>query len=235
LSFVRKASRAVGWGTAVAVAATVLGFAAQAGAAPAGATWGKAQQVSTPATRAKSEGGITSVSCAPGGYCAAVGFYQTPAEKWAAYVTTGTNGDFGRIQPFNLSGIKQFIPPSPVSGLVSCPSAGNCVAVGTYTDTNNAEQPFAVSEKDGTWGKAQSIPDLKAVSGDLDAEAFSLACASASNCVVGGQYQTCLKTGASAWCPARQTAVARSPAGSAPGRTASSCSRSCARTASGAR
>jgi hypothetical protein len=185
----RVGRNAIRWLSVLAAGAAVVALAVPASAMPAGPSWGKAQQVVTPATRAKSEGGIKSVSCAPGGYCAAGGFYQTSAGKWAAYVVTGTNGDWGKISLINVSGLRQTVPPSPATLKVSCPSAGNCVAVGTYADLNNAEQPFVVSEKNGTWGKAQAVPGLKTVSGDLDAVVFSLACASPGNCVVGGQYQ----------------------------------------------
>jgi hypothetical protein len=171
----------------VAVAAGVTGFVVPASASTASgsATWGKAQQVVTPATRAKSYGGITSVSCAAGGYCAAVGYYQTVAEKWAPYVATGKNGRWSKIALFNLSALKQGVQPSPQSGLVSCPSAGNCVAVGTYQNRDNGTTLFYVNEKNGTWGKAEPIDGV--AFGWLDPP-FRLACSSAGNCVIGGEY-----------------------------------------------
>lgn len=46
---------------------------------------------------------------------------------------------------------------------MSCRSPGNCTAAGTYPTTNadGNQQEFVVSEKNGTWGKAETVPGIQ--------------------------------------------------------------------------
>jgi hypothetical protein len=67
---------------------------------------------------------------------------------------------------------------------VSCPSQGNCAAVGTYSDSTS-EQVFVVDETGGSWGTAEEVPGL---GGHLLATVDSVSCASTGNCAAGGQY-----------------------------------------------
>lgn len=88
-------------------------------------------------------------------------------------------------------------PGAPVSATsanpvaISCPSAGNCAAVGGYASTagNGYTQPFVVNEKSGKWGSAMALPGfsaLKAEAGSL----VSISCPSVGNCSSGGIYRT---------------------------------------------
>jgi len=43
---------------------------------------------------------------------------------------------------------------------VSCGSAGNCAAGGSYRDRNGHGQGFVVSEKNGLWSRAIKVPGL---------------------------------------------------------------------------
>src|ERR1700722_5949231 len=68
---------------------------------------------------------------------------------------------------------------------IACSSAGNCTAAGTYGSTSgptNATSVFVVSEKNGTWSTATTVP------GATTADALS--CPSAGNCVLGGIVAT---------------------------------------------
>jgi hypothetical protein len=70
---------------------------------------------------------------------------------------------------------------------VSCASAGNCSAGGTYS-SNRGWQAFVVSQVNGTWGTAEEVPGT-AVLNDGDRAAInSVSCASAGNCSAGGSY-----------------------------------------------
>jgi hypothetical protein len=71
---------------------------------------------------------------------------------------------------------------------VSCASAGNCAA-GGYYESNNGGQAFVSNETDGTWGDAEQIQ----ATGELNALTtfiISVSCASAGDCVAGGEYTT---------------------------------------------
>ncbi|MGA2970163.1 MAG: hypothetical protein ABSE75_10185, partial [Acidimicrobiales bacterium] len=72
---------------------------------------------------------------------------------------------------------------------ISCASAGNCSAIGTYGDTANGTQAFVVDEAHGTWGTAQEIPGYGALNaGDNDGEILAISCSSPGNCGAGGSY-----------------------------------------------
>jgi len=68
---------------------------------------------------------------------------------------------------------------------IACWSAGNCTAAGTYGSTDGATGAtavFVVSEKNGTWSSATTVP------GATTADALS--CPSAGNCLLGGVKTT---------------------------------------------
>src|SRR5215470_3172514 len=71
---------------------------------------------------------------------------------------------------------------------VSCPSAGNCAAGGSYRDGAGRIEAFVVSERTGRWGRAVEVPGSGALNVDGDAELFSVSCVSAGNCAAGGLY-----------------------------------------------
>jgi hypothetical protein len=72
---------------------------------------------------------------------------------------------------------------------VSCRSAGNCSAGGTYRDASGHQQAFVVGETDGTWGTAIEAPGSAALNSAGDAGITSVSCGSAGNCGAGGDYE----------------------------------------------
>jgi hypothetical protein len=71
---------------------------------------------------------------------------------------------------------------------VSCASAGNCSAGGSYSTSSNHSQAFVVTRSHGTWGTAIEVPGLAALNKGADAMVNSVSCASAGNCSAGGYY-----------------------------------------------
>jgi hypothetical protein len=71
---------------------------------------------------------------------------------------------------------------------VSCASAANCSAVGSYTDSAKHQQAFAATETNGTWHKAIEVPGTAALNQGGNAQLASVSCASAGNCSAGGFY-----------------------------------------------
>lgn len=75
-----------------------------------------------------------------------------------------------------------------------CPSAGNCVAGGTYQYTGNPTDnwsSFIVNEVNGTWQHAEEIPGLAELMGaGGDASVWSIACSAAGDCSAVGNYFT---------------------------------------------
>jgi hypothetical protein len=163
--------------------------------------WGDAIEV--PGTAALNIGGYAqanSVSCAPGGICAAVGQFSASTTNCdlyyaaeQAYVTTERNGRWGTAQvPAGLPTVCDSEQAALTS--VSCPSAGNCAAAGSYQPSSGENpgydnppfQGFVVSEKSGRWGAIQVPPGLANINAGEDAGFSAVSCSSAGNCGAGG-------------------------------------------------
>lgn len=69
---------------------------------------------------------------------------------------------------------------------IDCPEAGNCTAVGTYTETGTqTDAMFVDSDVNGTWEtEAQEAANIEGQQITVNA----LSCASPGNCVAGGWY-----------------------------------------------
>lgn len=74
--------------------------------------------------------------------------------------------------------------PSGSVTAIACPSAGNCTAVGQYTNQNEPEA-FAVNEVNHTWQTAV-VPIGTSGTGISDPQLLSVSCASAGNCTASG-------------------------------------------------
>jgi CHAP domain len=69
-------------------------------------------------------------------------------------------------------------------GSVACPSTTQCVAAGSYDDSSFQEQGMLLTGSATTWAATEAPLPGGIVSGDL----YHVACASATQCVVGGTY-----------------------------------------------
>jgi hypothetical protein len=70
---------------------------------------------------------------------------------------------------------------------ISCPSDGNCTAVGYYTDSSGEVFAFAQSETTGVWGDATQIGPSFINTGSY-ASLGSVSCVSPGNCTAVGTY-----------------------------------------------
>ena len=71
---------------------------------------------------------------------------------------------------------------------VSCASAGNCSAGGSYTDGPHHVQAFVVNRTHRGWRAAEEVPGTAALNAGGFAEVESVSCASARTCSAGGAY-----------------------------------------------
>jgi hypothetical protein len=69
---------------------------------------------------------------------------------------------------------------------VSCASAGNCSAGGSYLDISLRRRAFVVNQADGTWGTAQQVSGTAALSPKVPADLGSVSCTAAGTCTGGG-------------------------------------------------
>jgi hypothetical protein len=165
--------------------------AVPAAGGPAG-SWGRAIEV--PGLAALDKGGkgdVVSVSCGSAGYCAAGGYY-TRHGRYQGFVVSEANGRWGRAIEVPGLGALNADGSAEVNS-VSCGSAGNCAAGGSYLDRHGRSQGFVVSETNGRWGQAIEVPGLAALNigkdGRPGAAVTSVSCGSAGNCAAGGSYQ----------------------------------------------
>jgi len=150
-------------------------------------TWRDAIEV--PGSAELSVGGaqINSVSCASAGNCSAGGFYQDSSGKEQAFVVNEVNGTWR--DAIEVPGIADSnVGGAPINS-VSCGSAGNCSAGGSYQDNSGNSQAFVVNEVNGTWQDPIEVPGSAKFNVNGDAETNSVSCASAGNCSAGGFYQ----------------------------------------------
>ncbi len=153
-------------------------------------TWDKAQKVPR---LSELPGGsvralVSAVSCSSAGNCAAGGLYVTKAGAGQAFVVTQKNGIWGNAKPVPGLAVLNVGHTAEIQ-LMSCRSAGNCSAAGTYeSDSSMDQQAFVVTEKNGTWGRAEEIPGTAALNTGGVAEVHALSCSAVGACAVGGDY-----------------------------------------------
>ena len=122
--------------------------------------WGSAKQVPG---LARLGGGalMQSVSCGSAGNCSAGGDYDVGGCcSGLAFVVTVQHGIWGNAQP--VPGLAGLGAAADGIGSVSCGSAGNCSAGGSYRISNvpptGPSHAFVVSEQHGIWGNAKTFP-----------------------------------------------------------------------------
>ena len=132
---------------------------------------------------------ITGNSCVSPGNCGAVGEYQDIAGRTQVFAVTEVNGTWHHAMAIpGIAGLNAGGFASVAS--VSCASAGNCSAGGTYTDSAKHVQAFIVNEVNGTWHDAIKVPGTAALEHGCGAGLNSVSCASAGDCSAGGYYNS---------------------------------------------
>lgn len=176
-----------------------------------GGSWAPAQPVTLGTTGTR----LAGVACPAAGDCTAVGDYLDGSTgSGRPFVMDSSGGTWGA--PQEVPGTDGLSSPSPVSaGLtsVSCASAGNCVAGGSY-DISSATGPqaFLATETGGTWGQAQQVAGMAALDPGGWSTLRSVSCAGSGECAAIGVYKgttngdygwAATESGGS-WAPAQQ-------------------------------
>jgi len=109
-------------------------------------TWRFAKEVpGTAALNAGEYAAITSVSCASAGKCSAGGSYTDSPGHQQAFVVSQVDGTWHKaIEAPGTAALNQ--GGNAAINTVSCASAGNCSAGGSYTDSSGHQQAFVVRE-----------------------------------------------------------------------------------------
>jgi len=141
-----------GFGVVAAAVLTGLGLAVPAGAVRAAqgavrasGSWGEA--IGVPGLGALNKGEdakVQAVSCVSPGYCAAGGDYFDRRGHAQGFLAVERNGRWGKAAGVPGLGALNKGAVAEVDG-VSCASAGNCAAGGSYTEGLVTSQGFVVS------------------------------------------------------------------------------------------
>ncbi len=134
---------------------------------------------------------VFEISCRSTGNCSAGGNYVDASNHQQSLVVNEVNGTWSNaievpgISTLNLGG------NSTVNNL-RCWSAGNCSAVGEYTDGSSHLQAFVANEVVGTWKSAVPASGTLSLNIGGDATLNGLSCWSNGNCSAGGHYTDAL-------------------------------------------
>jgi hypothetical protein len=182
---------AIGWFQKSSKAAPKLAFLGEKHGRWEGA-W---QEKPLPSNLDRSSGvSFGELACTAPGDCVALGSYQDKNYATVGIVLTQRHGVWGRI-------LEPRLPANAGSGglinlaSLSCPSTGNCTIIGGYFDTKRSQQGFALTERNGKWGKAVELPEPANAGpnvqhGDNPEPPLSgLACPSVGDCSATGFYR----------------------------------------------
>src|SRR5439155_38881 len=150
-------------------------------------TWAPGLEASLPANAGSNPDISLSVSCASAGNCSVVGSYADTSGHYQGLLLTETAGTW-RV------GVEAILPAGAASGpvvspnSVSCASAGNCSAVGTYFDLSGHTQGLLLTESAGTW--AMGVEATPPAGAGTDPKVFldPVSCGSVGNCSAVGNY-----------------------------------------------
>ena len=131
----------------------------------------------------------TQLDCSSIGNCTLAGTIRNSSEVSKAFIATQTNGTWASAAPVpGISSLGNNTDSTVWS--ISCPSASDCVAAGTYKSALNlggrSEQPFIVVKTDGTWGNAMVVPGIDLATSVMDPGSIRVSCASVGECSVAG-------------------------------------------------
>jgi len=145
-----------------------------------GGAWGQAEALPGIAALSSGLGGkLTGISCASAGNCSAAGSYTGPGSTSVAFLADEVDGTWGTVQP--VPDAASLGTQGSVISSISCPSAGDCAAVGSASGT-----PFILDEVDGTWGDPLAVPGLASLGTTANEGFDSVSCADAGDCTAIG-------------------------------------------------
>jgi hypothetical protein len=148
--------------------------------------WGRAVEIRGLSATSSTDGaGVYSVSCASAGNCSAGGDYSLTEKRSQAFVVNETVGKWGKAQA--VPGFtSRDAGENTLVYAISCPTAGNCGAGGSYSDGSNKTLVFLMSERNGKWGRALEVPGSAHLDEGGSAIITSISCASVGDCSAGG-------------------------------------------------
>jgi hypothetical protein len=133
-----------------------------------------------------SDASVDSVDCPAAGYCTAGGYYTDPTGAAQSFVMDQVSGKWGPAAQLAGSATTGVNVASGVQA-VSCSSAGNCTAVGSY-GAGATPVAYTADEVNGSWGPARLVTGLAAHSRGGQSKLSYVSCV-AGYCSAAGFYQ----------------------------------------------
>ncbi|MGC8481175.1 MAG: hypothetical protein ACP5PJ_06465, partial [Acidimicrobiales bacterium] len=138
----------------------------------------------------------SSLSCTSPGNCVLVGgVTRAPNYTEQAFAAEESAGIWGQSALIPLPANANTTSPTSAATSVSCPSAGDCIVLGTFEDSYFNTQGFTLAEAHGAWGHASvlPLPSDALTSGQLVSN-LQLSC-SGTSCGIVGTYQSSTSPG----------------------------------------
>jgi hypothetical protein len=151
--------------------------------------WGTGVEAALPANAGSNPSVyLASVSCAAAGDCTAAGDYTDSSDDFHGLLLTATGGTWANGVDAPLPASAGANPDALVSS-VSCASAGNCTAVGTYADGSRDAQGLLLTQVSGSWDTGTEAPVPANAGPNPQAQLSSVSYASAGNCTAVSSYR----------------------------------------------
>ena len=130
---------------------------------------------------------VSAVSCPMVGECSAVGTYEAQGGEPLGMLLTQLGGVWVSSTAAKLPGGAASYPNVSFAS-ISCPTAGNCTAVGNYVDDHYDQQGLMFNQRSGGWraGVRTSLP--AGAAGNPQVALQSISCATPGNCTAVGSY-----------------------------------------------
>jgi hypothetical protein len=155
-------------------------------------TWAQATEVTAPSGAGTSpEARLTGISCPSVGNCTTVGSYTDGSNTGQVMAATETTGTWAQATEVAVPADAVTNPAAFFYG-ISCPSTGNCTAVGYYDDGDSSglSQAMAATETSGTWAQATEITPPAGAGTHAQPALLGISCVSVGNCTAVGIFVT---------------------------------------------
>jgi hypothetical protein len=131
---------------------------------------------------------ITSVSCVSAGNCSAGGYQTDRSGHEQAFVVSERSGTWRTA--IEVPGTAALNKGEAVVISVSCASAGNCSAGGSYEDRYGTAHAFVDSQVAGVWRTARQVAGTGVSPPGGNGEVTSVSCTRAGDCTAAGYNTT---------------------------------------------
>ena len=155
-------------------------------------SWGRAKEITfATATNFNPFVSMSQVACVASGDCTAVGSFIDANDVTEGLLLSEHNGVWVRARTITLPANASAFAGASI-GEVTCVRGASCAVLGTYNSTTGAIEALVATNHDGSWSRARELamPADAAVNPHVFLYGFTgIACSSAVDCAVGGQYR----------------------------------------------